>query len=129
MPESDLADFEVDPSRVWYGIRRYWWIVVVCAVAGLVAGVNSGASQTVFDVELRESASRERLSGRENKEIGLLDFRSLVDVMNSPERHDLVDAAAGEAVTYSASLTPMALLRSEWWRRPRRLLWNSRKRL
>lgn len=110
VPESDLRDFEVDPSRVLYGVRRYWWIIVALAFAGLVAGVVSGSSQTVFDVELRESASRSRLGGRAYSELALLNFQSLVDVMNSPERHDAVDAAAREAVTYSASLTPSGLV-------------------
>lgn len=110
MPEPDLEDFAVDPSRVLYGIRRYWWIIVLCAVAGIVAALVVGGSQSVFDVELRESPSRARLSQRANGEIALLAFPALVGVMNSPERHAAVDQLAGTTVSYTASQTPSGLV-------------------
>ncbi len=108
--EPILDDFVVDPSRVMYGVRRFWWVVAICATAGALATLSSGTSQTVFDVELRESASRTRLVQRPNQEIALIGFPALVGVMNSTERQDAVEEFAGEAVNYTVSLTPTGLV-------------------
>lgn len=110
MSEPDLDDFAVDPSRVTYGLRRYWWVIALCVVAGLLAALVPGTSPAAFDIELRESASRTRLGARPEGEIALLEFRALVDVMNSTDRQDAVDELAGEAVSYTASLTPTGLV-------------------
>ena len=108
--EPDLDDFAVDPSRVTYGLRRYWWVIALCVVAGLLAALVPGTSPAAFDIELRESASRTRLGARPDGEIALLEFGALVDVMNSTDRQDAVDELAGEAVSYTASVTPTGLL-------------------
>lgn len=110
MFEPDLEDYAVDPSRVLYGIRRYWWIIVIFAVVGALVGIANNGSRTVFDVELRQSPSRMRLVERANGEIALLPFLGLVDVMNSPDLQAAVDSFAGEAVEYSAASTPSGLV-------------------